>query len=499
MPAANAWTRERHRLTAEHLKRAAGMIAGGRVPGRGVEWADTGCTGLSLRVGRRAAAWYLRMDTKTIRLGDMEALPVPAAREAAQRARLDLRAGRDPATNLAAFGHALAATGDVDMAVDAGFPAEAPMPSDDERRRNGPWQWGDLVDAFLAVKLPKLRASWARQYEGHLRHPAFDAIRHRQVSTLTLGDLNRVRDEAAAANTVSISARVVAAGKESLTWAWRNHGPRAGLGRVDYPWWTERWNVEYAAATRDHVPTVAELARTLAVAERHRTLGSTDQETSPGTLKALWAVVLTAQRTGALGGTRRDRVIPMPGRDGWEVWTWSGAEMKGGKDAGRPHALPVPPAAIEALARFDEGVPGEWLFPSRASGRHVTSDGLNQLMYRLQGKPKAGKKGAVTERGEDLFKRHRIRVWTPHDARRALSTFLADEELGGAASAILAHSTGKGDHEGARLEDVTRRVYAKAQRLDLKARGMELWTDAVLDAYWREAAALEIGARPGIR
>ncbi len=101
---------------------------------------------------------------------------------------------------------------------------------------------------------------------------------------------------------------------------------------------------------------------------------------------------------------------------------------------------------------------------------------------------KPGKGEAITQRARgDLFAAYGIRVWTPHDARRSLATFLDDEELGGAGSAILAHSRGKASEE-AKVEDITRRVYANAQRLDLKAKGMLPWTDHVLAAYEREKA-----------
>lgn len=495
MATQNTWTRERVNLTADHLKRARRLLATSKVPGRGIEWADTATTGLLLRVGPLGGAWLLKTEARTVRLGDMDALPVPAARAAAQQARLDLRAGRNPRASLEIYAEAIAQTDDVGLSVEAAFPEEVVEQSDEDRRRDGPWQWRDLVDAYLATRLPKLKPGWAEQYEGYLRHPAFERISTWELARLDIDVLEEIRDRIAKANSVSTAARAVNQGKAMLTWAWKYHRRLSRLGKT--PWW-QGWSIEYAASTRDHEPTLPELGRTLALAERHRVLGTTDQETSAGMLKALWAVVLTAQRTGALAATRRDRVIPMPGRPGWEVWTWSAGDMKGGK-APRPHALPIPPAALEALSRFDESDGSEWAFPSRALGKHVTSDGLNQMLYRLQGKAKAGKKDVVTLREVDLFKAHRIRIWTPHDVRRTLGSFLAEEELGGAASAILAHKTGRKDDEDARLEDITRKVYAKAQRLDLKARGMEAWVAAVLDAYAREAAALDRSAAADAR
>ncbi|ACK82828.1 integrase arm-type DNA-binding domain-containing protein [Methylorubrum extorquens] len=497
------YLRERVRLTADHTKKAAALIAAGKVEGRGLEFADAGCPGLILRVTPLSAAWLLKTEKATVRLGDMDALPVAAAREAALRSRLALKDGRHPGEDLAIYQQALQHTDDVATAADAAFPDEVHTPSDAHRRKHGPWTWEDLVDEFLAAQLPKKKASWAPQFERHLRYRGFEAIRFMPLCKLDVETLERVRDAIADEVAISSVARAVNQTKAALDWAWRYKRRQSRLGAV--AWW-ESFDIEYVSGTRDHVPTLAELGRTLALAERHRVLGTTRQETTPGTIAALWATVLTAQRTGPLGGTRLDRIIPMPDRPGWQVWTWSADDMKGGK-APRPHALPIPPAAIDVLARFeDPDTDSPYLFPSRMDRRHVTSEGIAGLLDRLQGKSKPSRKpgpGKATRAPTprtNLFERHGIRPWVPHDARRALGSFLDDEDLGGAASAILAHKTGKKDPEHARLEDVTRKVYAKAQRLDLKARGMEAWVPAVIAAYEREKAALDRAAsRPGKR
>lgn len=150
--------------------------------------------------------------------------------------------------------------------------------------------------------------------------------------------------------TVSAAARTVAQGKEALTWAWTYHPELSGLESERYPWWKERWAIKYQAGVREHTPTTVELVRTLLVAERHLALGTTTQQTGPGMLAALWAVVLTGQRTGALAKTKRSAIKQWSARSGWEVWTWTGRQMKGGKNAGRPHGLPIPPTAIAAVA-----------------------------------------------------------------------------------------------------------------------------------------------------
>jgi hypothetical protein len=487
------YARERVNLTADTIRKARSMIASGRFEGRGVEFLDTSCKGLTLRVTRSSGTWYLRMRSSTIRLGTMDTMPVPAAREAATRARLDVNAGADPRADVAMFERVVSRGDDLAHAVAVAFPEYVKEQSDADRRCRGPWQWRDLIDEFLAMKIPTLKEGYGHKYRAYLEGDEFDEILRMPLDRIDYTDLEALRDRVVASRTVSAAARTISQGKEAMTWAWTYHKSRSGLGAERHPWWQGQWAIQYKASTRDHTPTTVELVRTLIVAERHLALGSTRQETGPGMLAALWAIVLTAQRSGALVKTERTRVIEMRGRPGWEVWTWSGKMMKGGGGQPRPHAIPIPPAAIEAIARC--GVPrdSEGLFPSRAAGKSITSTGINQFFYRLQGKGKPGKNGAVTVRPEgDLLKAAGIEHWRPHDARRSMTTFLDDEELGGSGSAILAHKPRKNEPEHALVEDITRRVYDKAQRLELKARGMEAWVAHVVTTYERERAQQDV-------
>ncbi|KQP51102.1 hypothetical protein ASF41_13005 [Methylobacterium sp. Leaf111] len=487
-----SYTREKVRMTAATVDRAAAMIQDGALTGRGAEILDTATPGLTLRVTRAAGTWYLRHRKATIRLGSIETLNLPAARAAAIKVRGDVELGIDPKPDVAMFERIVVRGDSLAHAVDVAFPEYLEEQSDEDRRRRGPWEVRDLVDEFMTAKAPKLKPSYVPLYERYLRYEELDPIARTPVANLTLAQLESARDRIIEAHAVSAAARTVAQMKEALTWAKKNHATKAGFKQGAHSWWKEEWNIEYSAGTRTHEPTVAEIARTLVLAERHRSLANTEQQTGVGMLAALWAVALTAQRTGALTQLRRDGVIPWEGHPGWQVWTWTAKMMKGGKAGGRPHGLPIPPAAVEAMSRFETDPDSEWMFPSRAGGKRVTPVGLNQLFYRLQGKMKAGKGGAMTERaGGNLLHANDIRTWTPHDTRRTIASFLLDEELGGVGSAILAHSRGKNEPEEAKIEDITRRVYANAQRLPLKAKGMEIWVDRLLAAYERERAAMD--------
>jgi hypothetical protein len=499
--------RERTKLTQAHVKRAKGLIAREALEGRGFDFVDTECQGLVLRVTRRSGTWLLKRRTGTVTLGDMDDLPVASARVAADEVRSAERRGltkSQVAFELNVFSQVSARGIGTEQALDIAFtkphPDDPPEMSDEERRRRGPWEWRDLVDLFLEMKLPTLKGRWKTQYERHLRRTLGAGFPMKRVDMVDLADLVKMRDMVAKAHTMSAAADSVEATKAALDWAWRHHAPRAGLAKVEFPWWRERLTVEYASGTREHTPTIEELARTLVLAERHKALGGTAKETGPGMLAALWAVVLTGQRAGALTGTLRATTRDWPERPGWKIWTWTAAEMKGSgrnaspKKRARPHALPIPPEALAALDRVGAPREGVHLFPSRVAGKRSTPVGLTQFMDRLKGKTKAARKGGVTLRPEaDLLTANGIRHWTPHDVRRTLPTFLDMERLGGAGSAILAHARkakGDADEERELAQAITLRHYIHSQRLDLKAEGMQVWVNTILEAVEQERARL---------
>lgn len=483
------YTRKRVPLAFEHVERGEELIHKGAVPGRGIEFADTRTPGLVLRVTPTASTFMLKTEHATIRLGEAHRLTVEDARDQAVMAKISLKRGRDPRRQVAAFEAAMGRTDDLAASAEAAAAVDdTPAQTEADRRAHGPWLWRDLVEEFLAAKLPDLKADYRRDYESYLRHKAFDRIKDKLVAEIRIKDLEGVRNAVVQSNTVSAARRVVQQGKEMMSWAWSYNAGVSGLDTCEYEWW-KRWAIRYKPGTRDHVPTVDELARTLVLAERHRSLGQTEHRTSPGALAMLWLVVLTGQRTYPVSVLRRDRLFSLDGMPGWMSANWTGVEMKGGKSGGRPHALPLPPAAVAVLERVwsELGEASPWACPSARIGSHANQGTINKLLARLQGLDAYGepKPGRV-----NLFALHGIGRWIPHDARRGLGTYLGDRRLGGAGSAILAHKPSRNEDERERTEAVTRLHYDRSQRISLKAEGMAMWVDAVLEAYERERAAL---------
>jgi len=140
------------------------------------------------------------------------------------------------------------------------------------------------------------------------------------------------------------------------------------------------------------------------------------------------------------------------------------------------------------------------MFPARHPDKHVSKSALNQLIYRLQGrvydhtvkhkparKGKPGPKPRPKKLRPNLFEEFGIRPWTLHDCRRTITTFLEDQRLGGAATAILGHKMPNSQvDERERLAPVTEQHYNRSQRIGLKAEGMALWVKHLLTAYEKE-------------
>ncbi|GJE67922.1 hypothetical protein LNAOJCKE_5156 [Methylorubrum aminovorans] len=456
-----SYARERVPLTKGHVNRAHAMIRKDEVPGRGLDLVDTECSGLVLRVTRNSATWLRKSKTGTVRIGDSAVISLVQARDQAERIRLAVPGLHQPKAEARIYEEVLRRTGSEEDALDAAWPEEDPETQTAEaRRRDGPWVLGDLVDAYLEWKVPRLKGRWATSYPTYLRHPELLGLSMVTVSALDLEVMLGVRQRLLEDGRTKRSAakRVINQFRECMTWGWKEQALRCRLVHVEVPWW-DRLTVDYASGTRDHVPTVEELARTLAVAERHRSLGQTEHSTGAGLLGALWAVVLTAQRTSALVSTEVAACIPQFSNSlpGWAVIGWPGAVMK----SQMPHGLPVPPAAWAIIERYrqEDARSREtfrpWMFPSRRGEGHVSYLAINQLLSRLQGL----REGKPAEGKADLFALYGIRRWTPHDVRRGLATFLGERRLGGAAAAILDHVYGKAD-ERERTAAVTRWVSA---------------------------------------
>ncbi len=508
------------------------------ISGKVAEWRIAGLPGLVLRITTGKVVWYIRRRDVSLRIGIIGKVNVATAKYYALQVDAAARRKRDLRTYLSVlmqlensvprppdeYRYDEHTPPDFGPTFEPKFEAAADAFSDDSsiwafRAKIGDdgttWTWQTLTHKWLEHKLPKLKPNYRKQYESYLTLKEFETVNGKKVSEVKLHDLERLRDSILFKHAPSAVHRALTQSKTMLGWAWKYHATRSGLHKVQAQWW-DRWSFEYKTNERTHAPTIAEIARTLVLAETFRNLGESEQETNSGTLGALWAVALTAQRTGALLQMRLDRLFEPPdiGRDlpdcmeltGWQIANWNSGEMKGGKDGGRPHSLPIHPEALKILHRFHKEAckDSDWMFPAANPKKSVTPSALNQLMYRLQGrvydhtvkqkpqrKGKPGPKPKPKKERPDLFKEYGIRPWTLHDARRTLTTFLDERRLGGAATAILGHKTSTSRiDEREKLAPVTEQHYNRSQKIGLKAEGMALWVNALLKAYREEREKL---------
>ena len=101
--AGKGYTSQGLRLSFDVVDRADDMILEGRVPGAGIDYADTQLPGLVLRITPTAATFFLKTEKVTIRLGSADRLTVDEARDQAILAKVSLRQCRDPRRQIAAF------------------------------------------------------------------------------------------------------------------------------------------------------------------------------------------------------------------------------------------------------------------------------------------------------------------------------------------------------------------------------------------------------------
>lgn len=527
------YEREVKSLTESDVDSAISYSRSRAIVGKVAEWRDRKTVGLTVRITSGKAVWYVRRREVTLRLGLLSSswgfdrrmagskLDLETARYIANQ--IHLAAGRK--RNLREFAETLVRLETASEYGNREGHAEIADRFADEnslwayRKRVGDtgitWTWKALTQHFLDYQLPKLKGKYRKQYEHYLRLKEFSFINDKLVSQVRLRDLERLRDEIHLNHAFSAVHRAVTQSKKMLSWAWKYKATQSGLDEVQAEWWT-RWSFEYKTKKRTHAPTIEEIARTILIAERFRHLADGEHETYPGTIGALWGIALTAQRTGGFLQLRLDRLFDPPTNErkfkGWKIANWTDEEMKGGRDGGRPHSLPLPPEALKILLGYhvESGGKSKWMFTGRDPKKHISQAALNLLMYRLQGrvydhtvkqkparKGKPGPKPKPKKERPNLFEIYGIKPWTLHDARRTLTTFLDDQKLGGAASAILGH---KMDHdrvdESERMASITEQHYNRSQRIGLKAEGMALWVKTLLAAYEKESRKLDRTSEP---
>ncbi|KAB2673073.1 integrase family protein [Ochrobactrum sp. LMG 5442] len=457
-------------------------------------FADVVEKGLQLRTQASSVTWLLKFSGKTKSLGDLDAVTnAKAARERAQKVRNLLRDGTDPKAFLTGKD-----AGKSEAAAKAAAKQQTALAA-------GFWTWERLIEEYTDGYLAKPRLSRGRikppsagsadNAKKALMTPEADGLKGRLVSTLEIGDIEEVRDACAANGRKTASRAFVANAKAALTHAKKKHARKSGLeGRSK--WWLEVQILdETAVEPRTRMPRIQDLAKTLYLAEKHRTLEGrkNSRATSETMLCGLWWIALTAQRTNAALSVEKAHILPWPdGPSGWKVVLWAETVMK----SKRYHALPIPPRLVLLFERAAlTGREGSiYAFPATALRKgkedgHLDKNSPKNLLERLRGKRKDPKGGKANEAvGVDLLEG--IPHFSQHDIRRTFATTCADLAVrGDAISAVLDHAGLETGQQMMRSAEITRMAYDYSQRLELKRMAVEAWTDrlfAECDKVWRD-------------
>ncbi|TAV12587.1 hypothetical protein ELI37_19820 [Rhizobium leguminosarum] len=476
----------REALNNTHIADALKLAASGTTELQ--EWADLREPGLRLRVRRYNATWVLKFRDNTVTLGPADRWNVANVRAAASHVRGMVRSGLNPKPWI-----------DARLAGASADEAAAVVLRREGKDRKE-WTVSTLMERYLEdyIKVGRIirgkrnppSANTARDVEAMCRQKPYT-----DISALILRELNEhvlesYRDNLTKLHGGSASRKGLGYLKAALSWARKHHSSLAGL--VNMPRWWRDVSALHVEKSRTRMPTVDDLAMTIAIADAARRLPgrSIDAEINESTIGALWLLAFTAHRREAVVTIQRGELIEDErAGDGSGLLYRPPTVMKGKRE----HVLPLPPSAMEVLRPFmQRSATSKWLLPAARLGKngssvHVHGSSINKLLLRLRGKDEKGRAVGAP----DLLSLAGVTVfdWSPHDLRRTLSTMVEDwTTRGDAASAVLDH---QGHGEAGRSFDaaaITRTAYSQSQRLPLKKIAMSRWCDEV-------CAAVEL-ARP---
>lgn len=436
-------------------------------------YADIVEKGLQLRIQASSISWLLKFNGKTKSLGNLHDIPnVTLARKTAQKVRNLLRENIDTKSFIAAKNNGNSDKEATDKAILQ------------TKRISGKWNWTKLVDEYEAylskpklrngqLKPPSLRS--ANNAKNSLNIKEADFLKDKFLSEITAGDLEDIRDNCANQGRKTASRAFVMNAKAALSHAKKMHSGRSGLSETNR-WWLEvRLLDETFPAPRTRAPTIKEIVEFLYHAENNRTLkkNKAARSTSENVICGIWFLALTAQRVSASFSLKKANILNHPdsghAKKGWKVAYWNPEDMK----SRRVHAIPLPPKLLLLLERMREAEKrvSQYVFQATSSkdesDNHLDQNSVKNLMSRL--------------RENELI--NNIEHFTPHDLRRSFATWCSDNLMpDGAASAVLDHALAG---ETVISADITRQVYDKSQRLNLKAIALEKWTDEIFDEYRR--------------
>lgn len=488
-------------------------------------WMDTEERHLMLERRGDRVAWFVKNRDFTRKLGDVrkgsykaadQLTPSDARREAAKQLT-DLRLSQKPK------------------------PAEKPQ--------KVVWTWSQLVDARLE-SLAGERVVRSRQTQEDVRQAfginsrtkVFDASKRPSLSTMqgmslstmqgmSLNDLDAevLGDAMRAIEHRRPREKFLAYAKSALSWAYSNIH-KSGF-KPTGTWWTEieppeldkegikKFKAFHAVLLDRKISfTVQHVGQVLARSEAFCADRTSNEKISPGIRFGIWWWALTANRRGSTARLERANVVandPFNDLPGWGSAFWDAGEMKGRK----PFLIGVPPTGMHVInlsisdwqvlvtESHSKDHKSKWVYAStRRVQRIGVADDLDtdipihpsslaDYIRNMRGikdlaKDENGNYDPA-KRKPDFLKG--IPDFSLHTVRSAATNFF-DGYVGlppAAASAFLGHGHKADRNDPDAMNEVTEKFYLVSQRMPLKIKAMQAWSDAVMEAYEKEG-----GRRP---
>lgn len=424
-------------------------------------FADVVEKGLQLRVQQYSVSWLLKFKNYTKSLGTISEIQnITLARKTAQKVRNLLKEDLD----VKSFLNAKANENTDEQALEKSALAT--------KKKAGEWTWLQLTEEYFEYLSKPRRGRPASEKSAKNARNSIDIkeaeyLNDKLLSEISAADFENIRDITEKAGRKTASRAFLANAKAALSFAKKMHSAKSGLSNINR-WWLEVQQLDstYIAA-KTRAPTLQEIVRILHTIEQNRILKKEKNQAydSINMLSGIWFLILSAQRISASFSLKKvnikDHNDAELRKKGWKIAYWSAEDMK----SKRLHALPLPPKFALLFDRINN-VGSEYVFSSSTdSDKHLDINSPKNMFSRLR---KSGKLDDV-----DHF--------TPHDFRRSFATWCSDNLLpDGAASAVLDHAiTG----ETVISADITRQIYDRSQRLNLKAIALEKWSEAIFDEY----------------
>ncbi len=498
---------ERVRIGAKHVREAR-KAAEARTYGTSdsLIFADTGEINLKLRTQGATAAWIVKWNGQTVKLGTVEDIGnADTARDMTREVVTLLKAGKDARAYVAAR----LAGEDTETATVTATTSTA--------RKNGKWTWREMVYQFADVYLSNPRTdtrgetkepspAWVKEVKRYLlKIPETHHLHDRLISTLRRGDLEKIRNTLADAGKKTPSRQFVACAKSALSYAEEYESDASGLDDNNLWWHKLKKRQDTIPKAKTRHPSLAEVATLLYLAEKHRVMPErkVERETSLNSLCGLWWLALTGQRASAGLQVLKANILPWPDAPDhlkdWKVVFFPAHTMKGK----RPHSLPIPSRVALLLERAidDARKDSAFVFPAtRLEGgktdAHLSRSNPRLIIQRLRGRPADPKAFAETKKkaeknGEEFHDLPDLLgdmvEFSTHDLRTTFATECGNMKVrGDAVSAVLDHQSIRTGDAPRFAAPITRQAYDFSQRLELKAVAMEAWTAAVFKAVEAE-------------